>query len=62
MNDYICKTASVDEMEAKWNYEIKKHKSSNWKIWKAEAIERAKQRLGQQSKGALRRMKIIHMQ
>lgn len=43
MNDYICKTASVDEMEAKWNDEIKKHKSSNWKIWKAEAIERAKQ-------------------
>lgn len=42
MNDYICKIASVDEMEAKWNYEIKKHKSSNWKIWKAEAIERAK--------------------
>lgn len=43
MNDYICKIASVDEMEAKWNYEIKKHKSSNWKKWKAEAIERAKQ-------------------
>lgn len=43
MNDYICKIASVDEMEAKWNDEIKKHKSSNWKIWKAEAIERAKQ-------------------
>lgn len=43
MNDYICKIASVDEMEAKWNYEIKNHKSSNWKIWKAEAIERAKQ-------------------
>lgn len=42
MNDYICKIASVDEMEAKWNYEIKKHKSSNWKIWKAEAIERVK--------------------
>lgn len=43
MNDYICKIASVDEMEAKWNDEIKKHKSSNWKIWKSEAIERAKQ-------------------
>lgn len=43
MNDCICKIASVDEMEAKWNDEIKKHKSSNWKIWKAEAIERTKQ-------------------
>lgn len=43
MNDYICKTASVDDMEAKWNYEIKKHKSLNWKLWKSEAIERAKQ-------------------
>lgn len=42
MKEYICKIASIDEMEAKWNYEIKKHKSSNWKIWKAEAIERVK--------------------
>lgn len=40
MKDYICKIATIDEMEAKWNYEIKKHKSSNWKIWKAEALER----------------------
>lgn len=40
MCKYICKIAAVDEMEAKWNYEIKKHKSDNWKIWKAEAIER----------------------
>lgn len=28
MNDYICKIASVDEMEAKWNYEIKKAQKS----------------------------------
>ena len=40
MKEYICKIAAIDEMEAKWNYEIKKHKSSNWKIWKNEAIER----------------------
>ncbi|MDE5604641.1 MAG: GNAT family N-acetyltransferase [Eubacterium sp.] len=39
MIDYICKIASIDEMETKWNYEIKKNKSPNWKIWKAEAIE-----------------------
>ncbi len=41
INEYICKIATIDEMEAKWNYEIKRHKSSNWKIWKTEAIERA---------------------
>lgn len=40
--NYICKIASVDEMETKWNYEIKKHKSPNWKVWKAESIERVK--------------------
>lgn len=42
MKEYLCKIASIDEMEIKWNDEIKKHKSSNWKIWKAEAIERVK--------------------
>jgi len=42
MKEYICKIAAIDEMERKWNYEIKKHKSPNWKIWKAEAIERVK--------------------
>lgn len=42
MCKYICKIAAVDEMEAKWNYEIKKNKSDNWKIWKAEAIERVR--------------------
>ncbi len=40
--DYICKIASVDEMEEKWNYEIKKNKGDNWKIWKQEAIGRVK--------------------
>ena len=42
MNEYICKIALVEEMERKWDYEIKKNKSDNWKIWKAEAIERVK--------------------
>lgn len=41
MKEYLCKIATIDEMEAKWNYEIKKHKNPNWKMWKAEAIERA---------------------
>ena len=40
MKEYICKIATVDEIETKWNYEIKKHKSFNWKIWKTESIER----------------------
>lgn len=40
MKDYICKIATIDEMEQKWNYEIKKNKGPNWKIWKAQAIER----------------------
>lgn len=42
MKEYICKIATIDEMECKWNYEVKKNKSENWKIWKAEAIERVK--------------------
>lgn len=42
MKDYSCKIASIDEMEIKWNYEIGKHKNSNWIIWKAEAIARVK--------------------
>ena len=42
MKDYICKIATIDEMETKWNYEILKNKSLNWKIWKAEAIERVR--------------------
>lgn len=37
MKDYSCKIASIDEMEIKWNYEIGKHKNSNWIIWKSEA-------------------------
>lgn len=42
MKDYICKIATIEETETKWNYEIKKHKSPNWKIWKSESIERVK--------------------
>ena len=42
MKEYICKIATIDEMECKWNYEVKKNKSENWKIWKAESIERVK--------------------
>lgn len=44
MKEYICKIATVDEMETKWDYEIKKHKSPNWLIWKTQALERVKNR------------------
>lgn len=42
IKEYICKIAAIDEMERKWDYEIKKHKSPNWKIWKDESIKRVK--------------------
>lgn len=42
MKEYICKMAAIDEIEVKWNYEIKKNKNSNWKIWKHESISRVK--------------------
>ena len=42
MKEYICKIATIDEMEVKWNYEIKNYKNRNWKIWKNEAMSRVK--------------------
>ena len=40
---YVCKIASMEEMEQKWNYEIAQHsEKGNWIVWKSEAIESAK--------------------
>ena len=40
---YICKIATLDEMNEKWDYEINKAKDkSNWIIWKKDNIERFK--------------------
>lgn len=39
MKEYICKIAEIDEMETKWNYEIKKNKNENWEIWKKQYIQ-----------------------
>ena len=41
---YVCKTASLEEMNAKWNKEIERHpdSQSNWLVWKREAMENAK--------------------
>ena len=37
--NYVCKIASLQEMEEKWDYEIRLHpRQENWIIWKAEAI------------------------
>ena len=39
---YICKIASREEMEQKWDYEIAQHtEKGNWIVWKGEAIENA---------------------
>ena len=37
---YICKVASPDEMERKWDYEISRNADDreNWTIWKEEAL------------------------
>ena len=38
--NYVCKIASLQEMEEKWDYEIKLNPGQeNWIIWKAEAIK-----------------------
>ncbi len=38
---YICKIASLEEMNTKWNEEIERHpdSKSNWLVWKQEAME-----------------------
>ena len=39
---YVCKIASLEEMDRKWAYEIRQHpKNENWIIWKQEAIRNA---------------------
>ena len=44
MENYICKIATLDEMDIKWNYEIEhaKDDKNNWIIWKKENIEKYK--------------------
>ena len=41
---YICKTASPEEMEQKWDDEIARHPGEcNWIVWKGEAMENARE-------------------
>ncbi len=38
-DSYLCKIASMEEMEQKWDYEISLHsEKDNWIAWKSEAI------------------------
>lgn len=42
-DSYICKIASLEEMNTKWDEEIERHpdSQSNWLVWKREAIKNA---------------------
>ena len=42
MGNYVCKIATVDEMNTKWDYEIDHATKgkNNWIIWKKENLER----------------------
>ena len=41
--EYICKIASPEEMNRKWDYEIRIHPGEqNWVVWKGEAMESAR--------------------
>ena len=42
MDNYICKIASMDEMNSKWDYEIDNDTDdkNNWIVWKKDNIER----------------------
>ena len=44
MEKYVCKIASLKEMNTKWDYEIERatDDKNNWIIWKKENIERFK--------------------
>ena len=41
MDNYICKIASIEEMQEKWDYEIKgkNQDKSNWIKWKKENLD-----------------------
>ncbi len=44
MDHYVCKIATLDEMNRKWDYEINKavEDKQNWIIWKKDNIDRFK--------------------
>ena len=45
MDNYICKIATIEEMEQNWNYLIEIHPNNNaWKIYKEKAIKNMKEK------------------
>lgn len=45
MDKYICKIATIEEMERNWNYLIEIHPDNNaWKIYKEESIKNMKEK------------------
>ena len=45
MDNYICKIATIEEMEQNWNYLIEIHPNNNvWKIYKEESIKNMKEK------------------
>ena len=45
MEEYICKIATIEEMEENWNYLIDIHpKNNTWKVYKDKAIKNAKEK------------------
>ena len=45
MYNYICKIATLEEMEQNWNYLIEIHPNNNaWKIYKEEAVKNMKEK------------------
>ena len=44
MDNYICKIATIEEMNKKWDYEIMQDPdNSAWKVWKKEFIDAVKE-------------------
>ena len=59
--NYICKIASTEEMEQKWNYEISQHsEKENWIVWKSEAMGKSSEQIdiGWTGNGKIRRMNV----
>lgn len=45
MDEYICKIATIEEMEQNWNYLVEIHPNNNaWKIYKEESIKNMKEK------------------
>ncbi len=41
--EYICKRATLEEINRKWDYEIEKHKGDNaWVVWKKDFVKGVK--------------------